>query len=316
MGAHAADGAVVACVLARHLVGTDTPERRRFVPRTPSNGAPTGSGIAVIPMHGVLAPRMNMMSDMSGGATFEDATAQLRDAVADTTIGTIVLDWDSPGGSCAGATEFAAEVLTARKVKPVIAHANFEMCSAAYWIGACASEVIAAPSAFIGSIGVYTIHEDLSEFLAQLGVKLTYISAGKFKVDGNEAEPLSDHARERMQANVNGPMRASWPTSRPGAASTRRRFAPATARATPCRPMKRSPSGWSTGSRPSTTRWRGCKAARSDHRCAPPPAARWVATAPRHAAGTQGPPARIARGRCAPRPRCWRSTCNAVFFGR
>jgi ClpP class serine protease len=54
----------------------------------------------------------------------------------------------------------------------------------------------------VGSVGVYTIHEDLSKALDQLGVKLTYISAGKFKVDGNDAEPLSDTARAHMQGIV------------------------------------------------------------------------------------------------------------------
>jgi signal peptide peptidase SppA len=153
-------------------------------------------------MHGVLAPRMNLLSDVSGGATYEEATMQLREATANPAIGAIVLDWDSPGGSVAGATELAREVLRARTIKPVISQANFQMCSAAYWVGACATEIVAAPSAMLGSIGVYSIHEDLSVALQQAGIKLTYISAGKFKVDGNEAEPLSETARTTLQTHV------------------------------------------------------------------------------------------------------------------
>jgi signal peptide peptidase SppA len=192
---------IVAGILARRMAGTEAADSQ-VVTRPVSGSLPTGTGVAVIPIHGVIAPRMNLLSDISGGATFEEATSQLRDAVAAADVGTIVLDWDSPGGSVAGATEFAREVLRARAVKPVISQANYLMCSAAFWAGACATEVVAAPSAMVGSVGVYTIHEDLSKALDQLGVKLTYISAGKFKVDGNDAEPLSDTARAHMQSIV------------------------------------------------------------------------------------------------------------------
>jgi len=193
---------IVAGVLARRLAGrTDAAVDTTFVTR-PAAAPPTGTGVAIIPIHGVIAPRMNLLSDISGGATFEEATQQLREAVATPTVGTVILDWDSPGGSVAGCTEFAREILKARTIKPVVSVANFQMCSAAYWTGACATEVVAAPSAMVGSIGVYTIHEDLSKALDMLGVKVTYISAGKYKVDGNETMPLSDSARTRITAIV------------------------------------------------------------------------------------------------------------------
>jgi signal peptide peptidase SppA len=200
---------VVANILGHRLAGdaldTTTLEKRPPVGLTIVNsGAPAGTsgGAAVLPLHGVLAPRMNALSDISGGATYEQASQALAECVANPAIGTIVLDIDSPGGSVLGASEFAREVLAARTKKRIVAHANFEMCSAAYWIASCATEIVASASSMVGSIGVYSIHEDLSHALEQLGVKLTYISAGKFKVDGHEAEPLSDSARARLQGLV------------------------------------------------------------------------------------------------------------------
>jgi ClpP class serine protease len=55
--------------------------------------------------------------------------------------------------------------------------------------------VHASPSALVGSVGVYTIHNDLSDALAQLGIKREYLSVGKYKIEGNETGPLSDEAR-------------------------------------------------------------------------------------------------------------------------
>jgi signal peptide peptidase SppA len=161
-----------------------------------------GGSVAVIPVYGVLAPRAGMMTEMSGGTSFEALTAQLREAMGSSAIASIVFDVDSPGGSVAGATEFAREIMAARQKKPIIAQAQYTMCSAAYWLAAACTEIVASPSSTIGSVGVYTIHDDLSEALKAEGITRTYISAGKFKTEGNEAEPLSDGARERMAAVV------------------------------------------------------------------------------------------------------------------
>jgi ClpP class serine protease len=61
---------------------------------------------------------------------------------------------------------------------------------------------VVTPSGRAGSIGVYTSHDDISEFLKQHGVKRTYLAAGKHKVDGNEAEPLGDEARAHIMERV------------------------------------------------------------------------------------------------------------------
>jgi signal peptide peptidase SppA len=172
---------------------------------TPVQTAAPG-GVVVLPLHGVIAPRMNALSAMSGGTTFDAAISEVRKAAADPQISTIVLDWDSPGGSVAQATEFAQVLLQARTRKRIISVANHQMCSAAYWTGACATEVVATPSALVGSIGVYCLHENLQKHLEQEGVALTYIAAGKYKVDGNPSEPLSETAHARLQAIVDSAM--------------------------------------------------------------------------------------------------------------
>jgi signal peptide peptidase SppA len=163
---------------------------------------PTGGAVGVLPVYGVIAPRANLLSEMSGGTSFEALTSQLREMVANKSISTIVLDVDSPGGSVAGATEFAREVMKARTKKPVIAQAQYTMASAAYWISAAATEIIASPSALVGSVGVYTMHNDLSAALEQLGIKRKYIYAGKHKVDGMDNAPLSAETEARIQAKV------------------------------------------------------------------------------------------------------------------
>lgn len=198
--------AVVVSILSRRLAGQETAldvvalgngQRRDL--------SPSPKGVGVLPLHGVIAPKANMFSDVSGGTTFQTATEQLREMVSKADIGTIVLDFDSPGGNVQGADEFAHEVLKARAVKPVIAQVNYRMCSAAYWVGSCATEIVTAPSGVVGAIGVYSLHNDLSKALADLGVKRTYLSKGKFKVEGNETEALTDSTKERWLAEMEIP---------------------------------------------------------------------------------------------------------------
>lgn len=189
--------AIVADILARRLAGeTDHPA---LLAQRPKPQPAAGGGVAIIPVHGVVAPRMNLLSDMSGGTTFEALTAQLHDAMKNPDVKTIVFDVDSPGGNVAGATEFAHEVLKARTQKPVIAQAQHLAASAAYWCMSCATEVVASPSSMVGSIGVFAIHDDLTDALAKLGVKRQVLSAGKFKADGVGGGPLTDEARARLQ---------------------------------------------------------------------------------------------------------------------
>jgi signal peptide peptidase SppA len=137
-----------------------------------------------------------------GGASVEGLIQTLRTVAADPSIGTVLLDIDSPGGTVSGMPELAAEVRKLAESKHVVAMANSLAASAAYWIASQADEVVAAPEAMAGSIGVFAVHEDWSKLLDEMGIKVTYIHAGKYKVEGNPDEPLSDEARAHMQSMV------------------------------------------------------------------------------------------------------------------
>jgi len=160
--------------------------------------------VGVIPVYGVLAQRMNMMADISGGTSYQSLTRSLHTALADPEVKAVVLDIDSPGGAVPGTDELAAEMRKLRGGdKPIIAQVNSLAASAAYWIAASADEIVVTPSGRAGSIGVYTSHDDVSAALDKAGIKRTYIAAGEYKVEGNEAEPLGEDARAFVQERVN-----------------------------------------------------------------------------------------------------------------
>jgi signal peptide peptidase SppA len=124
--------------------------------------------------------------------------------MADPNVTAIVIDVDSPGGSVSGVDELAAEIYAARGKKTIVAISNTLNASAALYISSAASELVVMPSSLTGSIGVYNAHEDDSEYLAKLGIKITLISAGKFKVEGNPYEPLDPVALAAQKLLVDG----------------------------------------------------------------------------------------------------------------
>lgn len=162
----------------------------------------SANGVAIIPIMGTIMPRANLMSEYSGGTSVQGLTKQLRAALADPEVGSILLDIDSPGGQVSNVPELAAEILASRGDKPIVAVANTLAASAAYWLAASADEIVVSPSAEVGSIGVLAMHEDVSGMLEREGVKVNFIHAGKYKVEGNPYEPLTDEARGAMQARV------------------------------------------------------------------------------------------------------------------
>jgi hypothetical protein len=128
--------------------------------------------VAVIPIYGVITPKADLMSEMSGGTSVERISQTFAAALADDGIRGIVLDIDSPGGSVDGIPELAAQIRGARGTKPILAQANYRAASAAYWLGAQADEFFAAPSADVGSVGVFAAHNDVSAALEQDGIKV------------------------------------------------------------------------------------------------------------------------------------------------
>lgn len=158
--------------------------------------------VAVLPIFGTVIPRADAFSDISGGTSLERTSARFRQALEDPSVGSILLDIDSPGGSVYGVQEFAQEIYAARGRKKVVAIADALAASAAYWIGSAAEQFVVTPSGEVGSIGVVAMHVDYSEHLKTEGVKVTYVHAGEHKVEGNQAEPLGDEARAFIQQRV------------------------------------------------------------------------------------------------------------------
>lgn len=157
--------------------------------------------IALIPVSGMLLGRS--VSSYFGTIAGQDALrARIATAAADSNVGSIVLYTDSPGGTVAGTAETAATVRQAAQVKPVVAVVDSIAASAAYWIISGASEIVLAPNAEVGSIGIMAMHLDQSRMMDRVGVTATIITSSQYKAERSPFAPLSEEARAALKASV------------------------------------------------------------------------------------------------------------------
>lgn len=173
------------------MVGmTPSDERKPYV---------VAEGVAIIDICGVLTNDA-WYWDETG---YDDIRDEVEMALGDSSVSAILLNVNSPGGETNNAFETAAFLAEAAKKKPMYAVANNMAYSAAYLLASAADRIYAQPTTGgVGSIGVYSVHMDMSGMLKQAGIKPTIISAGKGKTDGNPYEPLSPEAKAKIAAEV------------------------------------------------------------------------------------------------------------------
>lgn len=156
-------------------------------------------GIAVLPIEGVMAPKANLFTKVSGGFSSQMGIAQIESAIADNRVKGIILAIDSPGGSVFGTPELGAAIKELAAVKPIIAFTDGAMASAAYWAGSAGNAIYASgPTVQVGSIGVVAGHTYTPPGSAQI----TEISAGRYKRIASTNKPLTEEGAKYIQSQV------------------------------------------------------------------------------------------------------------------
>lgn len=160
-------------------------------------------GILSIPVKGVLLHEFPFqVSDWATG--YEYIVRAFERGCEDDNVSGIALVIDSPGGMVAGCFDSADKMLAlkASSGKPVRSFAAEHAYSAAYAMAVIGDTISVSRTGGVGSIGVVTMHVDVSAAMDKQGYKVTFIHAGAHKVEGNAYEALSDDAKARIQARI------------------------------------------------------------------------------------------------------------------
>jgi len=155
--------------------------------------------IGVLPIIGSMIHRSQGFASMD--RTYSSIEADYEDLMSDQKTRAVVIEMDSPGGTVAGAFS-ALEFFREHKVKPVHVLVNERMMSGGLLLGSFADSVTMLKTAVAGSLGVIVTHLNVSERMAQDGVKATMIFSGAHKADGNPYGELPDAVVSRIKADL------------------------------------------------------------------------------------------------------------------
>ena len=159
-------------------------------------------GVGAVQVNGVLGKRMSQVDLACGGCDIDQVGEALAEAEGRSDLETLVVWFDSPGGTVTGIPELGAQVERMGKTKRVVGYTDTLMASAAYWVGAQATDVVATPSAQVGSIGVYLALLDSSRAFEAEGLRVELFKAGKLKAAGMPGVEMTAEVREHFQAGV------------------------------------------------------------------------------------------------------------------
>lgn len=182
-----------------------------------------GSGVMVIPIHGIIGKHLDMLETMCGGYDLAWLKEDIDCAMADPSIHTVIFDLNTPGGTATGLIEAADLILELGKVKHTIAFSDVQCCSAGYWLAAACGEILAARSAQIGSIGTYIAAIDDTREWENEGLKLKLFRDGALKgmgLSGKEWTPEEDAFLQGRVDKASAAFKGFVRSRRPGIAET------------------------------------------------------------------------------------------------
>lgn len=155
--------------------------------------------VGVVSVRGPLVPSAPWYAKYVGMTGYDEIRQALVAAANDPEIGAILLDVNSGGGAVAGVTDVAELISNIdAKVKPVQTFSDGMIASAALWIGSSGRSLQIGKVTEAGSIGVLTVHKEMTKALEQAGITATVLRSAEYKALGNPMEPLSDKAKTEI----------------------------------------------------------------------------------------------------------------------
>lgn len=162
------------------------------------------NGVAVIPITGVLRDQVDFMVRWAGSACYQLIEKDLRQALGNAAVKAVLLYFDTPGGSAIGVKRAADLIFASRGDKPIVAYVQGICGSAGYYLASACDRIESTADSLVGSIGTILPHVEGSKMFDEWGLKYTVITNtdSPKKGHGNSYEPLSDAAKQSLQAFV------------------------------------------------------------------------------------------------------------------
>jgi protease IV len=166
-----------------------------------SNYKSSKNEIAVIVAEGAIIPGSNDDSEQVIAADrFVD---EIRKARENDDIKAVVLRVNSPGGEFRSSDMIWREIELTKKEKPVIASMSDYAASGGYYLSMGCDTIVAQPHTITGSIGIFGILFDMSDFLGhKLGITFDEVRTGDFGDTYTITRPLNQAEKNFIQKSL------------------------------------------------------------------------------------------------------------------
>lgn len=166
-----------------------------------SNYKSSDNEVAVIVAEGAIMPGENEGSERVIAA--EDFVTAIRKVREDDDVKAIVLRVNSPGGEFRASDMIWREISLAAKSKPVIASMSDYAASGGYYIAMACDTIVAQENTITGSIGIFALMLDMSDFLGQkIGITFDEVKTGKYGELFTVTRPLTEAEKNYWQRNL------------------------------------------------------------------------------------------------------------------
>ncbi len=126
----------------------------------------------------------------------------LRKAVKNKKVKAIVLRVNSPGGSALASDLIWRELELTKKEKPVVVSMGNYAASGGYYISCNADKIFAEPTTITGSIGVFGMVPNFSEFTNRIGINSEQVQTNKHSISYSPFKPITEDFKKVTQEGI------------------------------------------------------------------------------------------------------------------
>ena len=151
--------------------------------------------VSVIYLHGTIG---------EGQLAFKSIMKHIDQAFSFNSLQAVVLNINSSGGTpaqCEILTNYLQRKAAEAKV-PIFAFVEDRATSGGYWLACAASEIYAAKTSIVGSIGVVTMSFGCAELMKKVGVEARTFTSGEKKAMLNPFEPVKESDATTIERNL------------------------------------------------------------------------------------------------------------------
>lgn len=161
-----------------------------------------GASADKIVMINVIGEIFSDPEGSASGATDHNIIEQLERATEDPNVVGLILNVDSPGGGVLASDAIYNKVSEVAEDMPVVSLMGDTAASGGYYISAGATEIVAHPFTWTGSIGVIAMIPNFTEAAGKLGIGMSVIKSGALKDIGSPFREMTDQERDLFQTLI------------------------------------------------------------------------------------------------------------------